>query len=660
MIFQSPFLLVLISLGSSFAVTPPNANRQDAFHNRDLVSANTHKISNEQVCKKLSGFKGTVSCSNNELFVFVGHCLDYIDSNRSKTLDLQKKEFVSEFVLSRCPYYAGTKAKKLFTQINITGLSATTIIDSFCSNISDDKRHYPLCGRCKSRFAVAVLSPNFECNDCNKHNSTIENYLKLFGVTIFPLTVLFFIIVIFHIGLTSAPTNAYIFFSHVITTKLNVLIIESAWTVQTKSTIVSERLSELLLYPLYIWNLDFGYYFRSSGACIGRNPKIMHIIVMQYLYALYPMALLLLTLMLVKLHGRNCKPVVFLWKPFCYLCVRLRRNWNVRTSLIDAFATCILLSYGKLIDISLALINPNPVYDQNGTTVYTTLHYDTNTIFLSTEHMPFFIIAIIVLSTFGLLPPMLLILYPFRWFQKLLNAFRLNHVQSLHIFLDAFQGCYKNGTGGTPERRYFAGFYFIFRIIIIFTTSFGYATLTTTIAILTIVYATFLCVIAIFQPYKNNFYNILDAFFFLILTINSSNIMYSLSYALTRKSLPPVIWPFTYSLLLIPSTYMVLYILYWILTRFRARYCQRCLLRRLRGSRFFTENEGRYDPVTEDFESSLHTSLESVCNSFPDRINNPYRYRPQSPGIFRGKSRSISEQRQNGGNAYTHYGAITY
>ena len=647
MIVQSPLLLVFISLGASFAVTPP---RQDAFHNRDLVSANTHKQSDGQVCTKLSGFKGTVSCNNNELRVFVGHCLGYIDSNRS---NLQR------FVLSRCPYYAGTKTKKLFTKINITDLSATTIIDSFCSDISDNRRQYPLCGRCKSQFAVAVLSPNFECKDCNKHNSTIENYLKLFGATVLPLTVLFFIIVIFHIGLTSAPTNAYIFFSHVITTKLNVLIIESAWTIQTDSDI-SERLSKLLLYPLYIWNLDFAYYFKTDGACIGRNPKIMYIIVMEYIYALYPMALLLLTLILVKLHGRNCKPVVFLWKPFCYLCVRLRRNWNVRTSLIDAFATCILLSYSKLIDTSLALINPNPVYDQNGTTVYNTLHYDTSTKFLSTEHLPYFIIAIMVLSTFGLLPPMLLILYPFRWFQKLLNAFRLNRVQSLHIFLDAFQGCYKNGTGGTPERRYFAGFYFIFRIIVIFTTSFGYATLTTTIAILTIVYAIFLCVIAIFQPYKKKFYNILDASFFLILIINSSNSMYSISYALTRKQLPPVIWPFTYTLLLIPSTYMVLYILYWILTRFRARYCQRCLLRRLRGSRFFIENEGRHDSVTEHFESTLHTSLESVCNSFPDRINNPYRYRPQSPGIFRQKSDSISERKQNGGNAYTHYGAITY
>ncbi len=559
---QHTFMLIIVTLSASFAV---NAE-QIPF---DFAS--------ETDCMKEAkiGFKGNVNCHKNHLDVFIGHCLGYIDSNLSRKLGVQSN--YEGLVLSRCPYYAGPNAKSLITTVS-TNYSLATIVNNFCKNMSEYTREGLLCGKCLNNYGVSVLATNYECKDCSKHNSTVKNFLQLFSLTVFPLTVLIIVIVVFHIGLTSAPTNAYIFFSHVTTTKLSVLLIESGWAQRySKDTHNPNYLPDILLFPLYIWNLDFSYYFpEASVACITNGTQIHHILFWQYFYALYPMALLLLTLLLVYLHGRNCKLVVVLWKPFCYLCVRIRRNWNVRTSLIDAFATCTLLSYSKLIDVSLSFISPNPVYNSSGDTVYSTLHYDVGTIFLSLEHLPFFIVGIVMLLTFGLALPLLLILYPFRWFQKVLNALHINRLQSLHIFLDAFQGCYKNGTNGTPERRYFAGLYFVFRIVVLFVSSFGAFTVPTAISYLTAVYAVFLCLIAIFQPYKKKFYNFLDASVFLILCVTSNNIVYMLSYARLNKKLPTIGWPFTYALLLLPTTYMFFYIFYWIITRFRARCCQQC------------------------------------------------------------------------------------
>ena len=649
--------IVFVLLGAICLVLIPQGKCMKDVHvvnSESITSRSELKMNPAGVCPFIiSSFKGNVFCSPNFTLVFIGHCYGYINQTFSGIHH-------EGYVTTRCPYFAGTETTSLFVRIKKT-VPHNLTSNEFCKMVKSSHRAGLLCRDCKKDFGISVLSPNFQCQNCSKFESQVVNYMKLFGITVIPLTLLFLIITIFHISLTSAPTNAYIFFCHVITLKVNVLIIESAWanTLQDKDR--SKQLSQFLLFPLYIWNLDFAYYLKTEVACLGKDLKIMHIIFMYYIYATYPMLLILVTFVLVKLHDRNFKPVVYLWKPFYCVFVRLRRNWNVRTSLIDAFASCILLSYSKVIDISLALINPNPVYDRNGATLYTTLHYDINTQFLSKEHLPFFIIAIIVLSTFGLLPPLLLTFYPFRWFQKVLNKLHLSRIQSLYIFLDAFQGCYKNGTAGSPERRYFAGFYFVFRIIIVFVTSFGYTTIPESTTILIAVNASFLCIIAVFQPYKNGFYNFLDALIFLILTATNSNILYSFGYSQIHGELPNAIWPITYTFLLLPTVYMIIYIFYWILTRFRAR-C--CIMRGLR-RRFFTGNDYGYERITEEtrtsHESSL-TSIENLSDSFPDRLNNPYRYETQSRGIFREQNNSVtSERRIKGiGSELAHYGALTY
>ena len=51
-------------------------------------------------------------------------------------------------------------------------------------------------------------------------------------------------------------------------------------------------------------------------------------------------------------------------------------------------------------------------------------------------------------------------------FQKCLGCCG-RRLLALHAFADVFQGCYKNGTNGTRDCRYFAGLYLVFRIILL-------------------------------------------------------------------------------------------------------------------------------------------------------------------------------------------------
>ena len=66
-----------------------------------------------------------------------------------------------------------------------------------------------------------------------------------------------------------------------------------------------------------------------------------------------------------SLHYRYPR-VVLLWRPF-YRCFRCIRNeWDIKNTLIGAFATFILLSYVKIQNISLGLLMPVTVYDMKG------------------------------------------------------------------------------------------------------------------------------------------------------------------------------------------------------------------------------------------------------------------------------------------------------
>ena len=92
----------------------------------------------------------------------------------------------------------------------------------------------------------------------------------------------------------------------------------------------------------------------------------------------------------------------------------------------------------------------------NGSVVGIYLYYDGSIEYFGKKHLPYAILALFVIITFVLFPLMLLLLYPIRCCQKCLGHCKTSW-HALYIFIDAFQGCLKDGTNGTWNCRYFAG-----------------------------------------------------------------------------------------------------------------------------------------------------------------------------------------------------------
>ena len=78
------------------------------------------------------------------------------------------------------------------------------------------------------------------------------------------------------------------------------------------------------------------------------------------------MLLMVIAYTLVKLHGHGVRPVLFMWRPFHYFFARFRREWDLRTSIIDAFVTFFILSTTKLFSVSFHLLMPTELFTPYG------------------------------------------------------------------------------------------------------------------------------------------------------------------------------------------------------------------------------------------------------------------------------------------------------
>ena len=141
------------------------------------------------------------------------------------------------------------------------------------------------------------------------------------------------------------------------------------------------------------------------------------------------------------------------------------------------------------------------------------LYYASTTEYLGATHFPYFLLAGVCLSTFTVLPIILLCLYPCLWFQNCLNNYRLS-CHALHIFMDAFQGSYKNGTNGTKDYRYFAGGNLLLMVAVYSSLIFQMIFMKYWVTVLVV--AVFLGAFSICRPFKEDRHNNLHIMWLLL------------------------------------------------------------------------------------------------------------------------------------------------
>ncbi len=364
-----------------------------------------------------------------------------------------------------------------------------------------------LCSRCKPSYGPAVLLYNHKCAKCS---GSYLGWFLYFCVALIPTTVFFLIIVLCQVRTTSAPMNLFVLACQTVSMTIamhpNEVVYHSELTKYCSGIVVTVLTS---------WNLDF-FRLIIPPFCVSENLSNLQVLCMDYIVAFYPLLLTLAMYICIQQHARGCRLLVCLWMPFGYCLSPLMRrlNWNPVNSIVPIFASFLLLSSTKILFVSLSLLRMGSFANlsDDGEMVRhdSVLYYDPTFNFLSQSHIPYAILAVLVVTTFVIFPALLLTMYPTRHFQKVLNCCGLS-CHAVHAFADAFNGCYKNGANGTRDYRCFAGFYLFARILGIITVTFM-RKWCDPFSLLKGLLISYLFIFTLASPYRSRLFNIVDSF----------------------------------------------------------------------------------------------------------------------------------------------------
>ena len=132
----------------------------------------------------------------------------------------------------------------------------------------------------------------------------------------------------------------------------------------------------------------------------------------------------------------------------------------------QCFTTFLLLSFSKILFVSFTLLHSMSIYhNHHDDTLNCVLYYDPTVECYTLEYTIFSAVAVCVLVIFIICPTILLILYPTRLFRKCVSCCRFRRWYALHLFVESFQGQYKDGTNDTRDFRMVSASFLILRIL---------------------------------------------------------------------------------------------------------------------------------------------------------------------------------------------------
>ena len=428
-----------------------------------------------------------------QLYLQIGYCMwSYNDTNMT-------------VVIAECPYiHPSARNSSMLPYFPLPpNMTASEVNSYMCGEMNRTGR---LCGRCENGTGPSLFSPDLKCVECLDSSYGWAVYL---AAEFIPITVCVLLVILFRIRLCADYINALVFFCNI--TSAGLLYYRPGYVYLSFPSDFERKAASILLSVYDIINLKFFQNF-FPPLCISEELTNLEVIALRYLVTLYPLFLVVVIYVLVCLYDRNFKPLVLVWRPFSAVFSCFRKQFNVKHSLIHAFASFFLLSFfsSSVTSVSLlAAVSIHNTNDEHEQVFYCdgSVQYDLT---ISTS-----ILAITVFVIFIILPTVLLLAYPTRTFQKCLNCCGLRCLP-LHIFMDAFQGCYKNGTDGTRDYRYFAGLYLLLRYLVSSSLLHYFFSYNQSHVLFAIVFS---FSFALCRPYKNSCFNVVDCLFHAILAL---------------------------------------------------------------------------------------------------------------------------------------------
>eukprot|EP00731_Ephydatia_muelleri_P006440 Em0003g688a len=381
---------------------------------------------------------------------------------------------------------------------------ATQTMGDFLCN--DTRRMGILCGQCQPGNAPSINSgaAGFasDCVPCDGQSSKINWVYYLLAIYA-PLLVVFLVIIVFNIRLTTGPMNSFILFAQVISSTLDINQQGAAPlnVVYGKGTTAFQKSYQI---PYNLFNLNlFGNLLPPF--CLHENMSSSDVLVLRYAEGFFPV--LIIVVILLLLRCQRCSKVSARLSSFCG---PHHRIYRIGTSLVHAFAAFVLLSYNRLCQTTVFLLAPvallNPFLKAVDERIFFQGEYQVwDSYYVVHYKLPAYLVTVLLIAA-----PFALFHYPVKWVERLVSKVNcLRNVYpsaSIAILLDTFQGCYKD------NRRYFAGLYLALRLLLFY--AYLLPTFMSTLLVQQVIIIVYIFLLSVLKPYKDNRLNILDVVIF--------------------------------------------------------------------------------------------------------------------------------------------------
>ena len=254
-------------------------------------------------------------------------------------------------------------------------------------------------------------------------------------------------------------------------------------------------------------------------------------------------------------------------------------------------------------------------------------YYNTSLPYFSGEHLTYGVLVIMVLAVFVVAPIILLVLYPFKFFQRLLSALHLDR-PGIAVVGDAFFGSFRNGsTGDGRDARFFASMLLIFRIVFVAMYSIPIGFFPSIKVVILILESGICLVIAglilLVRPYKSFSTNITDFVIFQNLGLGAT-VSLSASFAFplmnlnldSRSKTGKILVPLLLAMLLLPAFGCVCWTVYQIFRKVINIY----------SSQKTVTTAAQNEDGDEEEQAPLLQQEEDNDHLFADRLQNPEDY----------------------------------
>ena len=417
-----------------------------------------------------------------------------------------------------------------------------------------------VCGKCRDNYTVHFHSPGFLCKPAEPVGCKLGWLLYILSELV-PVTVVFITVLVLNISFTSGAVNGFILFSQL----LGSFDLSAGGIIDFPQESLRDASQGYQIFYRF-FNLDY-FNSESLSFCLWRDASALDMLAFKYITILYTALLIVTVIWIMNKCGGRC-----LGK-----CCRIT---TIKASVIHGITSFLVIGYSQCINVSLSLLLQVSIFaaQDDAFEPQKRVWFNGEIIHFSKDHLPYALPAILCLLTVGILPPLLLLIYPL--FNKIMALLHLENQKfitcilgipsttSLKPFLDSFQDCFKD------NMRFVAGMYFLYRwiIFLIHIGTVGFFEYYTAIGGVLVIILTLHTVC---QPYIKPTHNIIDALLLCNLVLIDSLSLFSF-YRSNNPKIPnsAIIPAATVQMVLIYLPMLVMIVL--MLTYF-CKYIYRCL-----------------------------------------------------------------------------------